>query len=104
MANIEPCQCFGTLIKLAQLARKTTGSIADSTLLKTSILIDLHFMILDFSNTVKHVVFVSTIVEKTCNHPCYWIFCKHVVSEVQILINGFIFFLSIKCFMTVDGQ
>ena len=38
------------------------------------------------------------------NHPCYWIFCKHVVSEVQILINGFIFLLSNKCFMTVDGQ
>ena len=34
-------------------------------LLKTSILIDLRFMILDVSNTVKHVVFVFTIVEKT---------------------------------------
>ena len=32
------------------------------------------------------------------------IFCKHVVSEVQILMNGFIFLLSIKCFMTVEGQ
>ena len=29
--NIEPCQCCGTMIKAAQLARKTTGSIADST-------------------------------------------------------------------------
>ena len=31
MANIEPYQCFGTTIKTAQRARKTTGSIADST-------------------------------------------------------------------------
>ena len=31
-------------------------------------------------------------------------FCKHVVSEVQILINGFIFLPSMKCFMTVEGQ
>ena len=38
------------------------------------------------------------------NHPCYYTFCKHVVSDVQIVINGFIFLLSMKCFMTVDGQ
>ena len=31
IANDEPCQCFGTTIKAAQLAGKTTGSIADST-------------------------------------------------------------------------
>ena len=38
------------------------------------------------------------------NHPCYYTFCKHVVSDVQIVINGFIFLLPMKCFMTVDGQ
>ena len=31
------------------------------------------------------------------NHPCYYTFCKNV-------INGFTFRLSMKCFMTVDGQ
>ena len=30
-------------------------------------------------------------------------FVNNVVSEVQILINSFIFLLSIKCFMTADG-
>ena len=36
MANIEPCQCFGTrtTIKAAQIARKTSVSIADSTVNK----------------------------------------------------------------------
>ena len=38
------------------------------------------------------------------NHPCYYTFFKHVVSDGQIVINGFIFLLSMKCFMTVDGQ
>ena len=31
------------------------------------------------------------------NHPCYYTFCKNA-------INGFTFRLSMKCFMTVDGQ
>ena len=30
------------------------------------------------------------------NHPCYYTFCKHVVSDVQIVINGFN--------LTVDGN
>ena len=56
------------------------------------------------SQYYKLFVVLENFVSPDSNHLCYCTFCKHVVSEVQILINGFIFLLSIKCFMTADGQ
>ena len=49
-------------------------------------------------------IVLENFISPDSNHPCYCTFCKHEVSEVQILITSFIFLLSIKCFMTVDGQ
>ena len=56
------------------------------------------------SQYYKLFVVLENFVSPDSNHLCYCTFCKHVVSEVQILINGFIFHLSIKCFMTGNEQ
>ena len=48
-------------------------------------------------------IVLGNFISPDSNHPCYCTFCKRV-SEVQILINGFIFLQAMKCFMTVDGQ
>ena len=42
-------------------------------------------------------VALEYLISLDSNHPCYCTFCIHVLSEVQILINDFIF-------LPVDGQ